>query len=199
MEKERSGIWLSLKLKIVIVLMVVLVVAAGVVGFKICTVIYEKQKPQITTTYISGKIDSVSELTTAQMEYKGLVVYSDGNIPFLTQKGFSMIYTAKIRAGVDVSQIQINVTDEQVIITVPDAVIQSVDVDPDSIEFYDEKYALFNWSDKEDVVDTLSVAKEDATANADATELIEKAHAQTISILRSILEDSIGDKELVIR
>lgn len=199
MEKERGSIWLGLKLKIVIVIMVVLIVAAGVVGFKICTVMYEKQQPQITTTYISGKIDSVSELTTAQMEYKGLVVYSDGNIPFLTQKGFSMIYTAKIRAGVDVSQIQIQVTDEQVIITVPDAVIQSVDVDPNSIEFYDEKYALFNWSDKEDVVDTLSVAKEDATANANATELIENANAQTSSILRSILEDSIGNKELVIR
>lgn len=199
MEKERSGIWLGLKFKIVIVFMVVLIVAAGVVGFKICTVMYEKRQPQITTTYISGKIDSVSELTTAQMEYKGLVVYSDGNIPFLTKKGFSMIYTAKIRAGVDVSQIEINVTDEQVIITVPDAVIQSVDVDPNSIEFYDEKYALFNWSDKEDVVDTLSVAKEDATANADATELIENANAQTSSIIRSILEDSIGDKELVIR
>lgn len=199
MEKERGSIWLGLKLKIVIVFMVVLIVAAGVIGFKICTIMYDKRQPQITTTYISGKIDSVSELTTAQMEYKGLVVYSDGNIPFLTQKGFSMIYTAKIRAGVDASQIQINVTDEQVIITVPDAVIQSVDVDPGSIEFYDEKYALFNWSDKEDVVDTLSIAKEDAAANADASELVEKANIQTISILRSILEDSIGDKELVIR
>ena len=199
MAKEGSGIWIGLKLKIVIVCMVFLMLAAGVAGYKICTVVYEKQQPQITTTYISGKIESVSELTTAQMEYKGLVVYSDGNIPFLTQKGFSMIYTAKIRAGVDISQIQIDVTDEQVRITIPDAVIQSVDVDPDSIEFYDEKYALFNWSDKEDVVDTLSIAKEDATANADASELIGKAKAQTISILRSILEDCIGNRELVIQ
>lgn len=199
MAKERGGIWIGLKLKIVIVCMIVLILAAGVAGFKICALVYEKRQPQITTTYISSKIDSVSELTTAQMEYKGLVVYSDGNIPFLTQKGFSMIYTAKIRAGVDISQIQINVTDEQVIITVPDAEVQSVDVDPNSIEFYDEKYALFNWSDKEDVVDTLSIAKEDAAANADASELIENANAQTSAILRSILEDSIGDKELVIR
>lgn len=199
MAKERSGIWIGLKLKIVIVCMVILILAAGVAGYKICTVVYEKQQPQITTTYISGKIESVSELTTAQMEYKGLVVYSDGNIPFLTQKGFSMIYTAKIRAGVDISQIQSDVTDEQVRITIPDAVIQSVDVDPDSVEFYDEKYALFNWSDKEDVVDMMSLAKEDATANADASELTAKAKAQTISILRSILEDCIGNRELVIQ
>lgn len=199
MAEDKGGAFRGLKIKIAIIFVIILILAAGVAGFRISMMMYEKQQPQITTSYISGKIDSISELTTAEMEYRGLVVYSDGNIPFLTQKGFSMIYTARVRAGIDVSQIDVNVTEEQVIITVPKAAIQSVEVDPDSIEFYDEKHALFNWSDKEDVVDTLSLAKEDAEANADGTELIEKANAQTISILQKILEGSIGDKELVIQ
>lgn len=35
------------------------------------------------------------------MIYNGLIHYSDGSIPFLTQKAFNMTYRAEVRAGVD--------------------------------------------------------------------------------------------------
>ena len=44
-----------------------------------------------------------------------------------------------------------DITDEKILITLPPSEIQMAWVDPDSIQFYDEKRALFNWSEKTDV------------------------------------------------
>lgn len=181
------------------ILFIILVILFGVfAGFKAGRMVYKDTQPEITTAYISGKINGASELTTAEMLYSGLVIYSEGEIPLLTRKGFSMRYTANIRAGIDFSEIVIKVTDSKVIVKIPEARVQSIDVDPDSIEFYDERYALFNWTDKRDVVDAISISQEDATAHANVEELIKRAYAQTGAVIKNILEESVGDRELVI-
>ena len=110
-----------------------------------------------------------------------------------------MRYTASIRAGIDISEVKIDITEKKVTVAIPDAQIQSVNVNSDSVVFYDEKHALFNWTDKEDIVNALSVAKEDAENRIDEDELLEKAKEQTETILKSVLTDSIGDRELIIK
>ena len=131
------------------------------------------------------------------MLYSGLVIYSEGDIPLITKKGFSMRYTANIRAGIDFSKVTVKVSKDKVTVHVPEAEIQSVDVDSDSIEFYDERYALFNWTDKEDVVDAISISEEDASAHADVSGLLKRADKQTNAILKNILAGSVGDRELI--
>lgn len=195
-EKEK---WIGLKTTIGILFIIILILFSAAFGFKMSNIIYEKKQPKITTAYVSEKIDSVSELTTAELKYNGLVIYSKGDIPFITQKGFSMRYSANIRAGVDVSKIKIDINEDEVIVNVPNAEIQLIDIEPDSIEFYDERYALFNWTNKEDVVDAISIAEEDTTINANTEELIKRANNQTNTIIKKILTGSIGDKELIIK
>lgn len=199
MNGEHRDMGLGLKLKIGILCGIVVVAASAIIGFQVCNILYKSKQPKITTAYISGKIESVSDLTTAELQYQGIVMYSDGNVPFLTQKGFTMIYTAHIRAGIDISKIKIEISDEKVVITIPDAQIQSVDVDSDSIQFYDERYALFNWTEKEDVTQAMSAAKKDAAANANVEELIDSANEQTEMLIRNILSGGIGDRELEIK
>lgn len=199
MTGQSENITQGLKLKIGLILLILLLLAAGFAGFTISRKLYESRQPQITGTYISEKIQTVSDLTTAEMIYHGLITYSDGEIPFLTQKQFSMIYSARVRAGVDLSKVTIDVSEDKVVIDIPDAEIQSIDVDPDSIEFYDERFALFNWTEKEDIVDTISAAKEDVRAKADVDALTQKADEQTALILQSVLSSSIGDRILVIQ
>lgn len=199
MSKENRKEWTGVKGKILMLCMAVLLAAAGMAGFQISNMVHKQKQPKVTTAYISGKIDNISELTTTQLEYNGLIVLSDGKIPFLTQKGFSMRYTASIRAGIDISEVKIDITEEKVTVAIPDAQIQSVNVNSDSVVFYDEKHALFNWTDKEDIVNALSVAKEDAENRIDEDELLEKAKEQTETILKSVLTDSIGDRELIIK
>lgn len=154
---------------------------------------------ELTSAFVSGKLEAVSELTTARLTYTGLIKYSEGKIPFLTQNSFSMIYTAKVRAGVDLAQAGIEIGEAQVVITLPECEVQSIDIDEQSIEFYDEHWALFNRTEKEDVIDTISAAKEDVRQNADLESLLESAGQQTRQLIKGLLEDEIGERELVIQ
>ena len=196
--EEGKKVQIGFKFRIGVLFRVIVILFGVFAGFKAGRMVYKDTQPEITTAYISGKINGASELTTAEMFYSGLVIYSEGEIPLLTQKGFSMRYTANIRAGIDFSEIGIKVTDSKVVVKVPEARVQSVDVDPGSIEFYDERYALFNWTDKKDVIDAISISKEDASAHANVEELIKRAYVQTGTVIKNILEGSVGDRELVI-
>ncbi len=178
-----------------------LLVAAAIAGiFIVVSDKYRSAKePEITSSFINGKLEAASDLTSSELSYRGLVRYSKGSIPFLTQNSFSMMYTASVRAGVDLANAQVSVTKGQVEVTLPECEVQSIEVDPDSIEFYDEHWALFNWTEKTDVIDTLSAAREDVSQKADINSLLEHAKKQAEAILRGLLEGSIGDRELVVR
>lgn len=157
------------------------------------------KEPELTSAFVSGKLEAVSELTTARLTYTGLIKYSEGKIPILTQNSFSMIYTAKVRAGIDLGRAGIEIGEEQVVITLPECEVQSIDIDEDSIEFYDEHWALFNRTEKEDVIDTISAAREDVQEKADLESLLESADLQTRQLVTELLEDEIGELELIIR
>ena len=126
-----------------------------------------KSETQITSSFISDKLEMVSELTTAKLTYNGLVYYSDGSIPLLTQKSFTLTYRAEVRAGVDLSQADIKITDKEVQLTLPAVRILDTVVDSDSIQFYDEKAALLNWGKKTDVLDGMTAAQKDVEEKAD--------------------------------
>lgn len=157
------------------------------------------KEPELTSAFVSGKLEAVSELTTARLTYTGLIKYSEGKIPFLTQNSFSMIYTARVRAGIDLGRAEIEIGEEQVVITLPECEVQSIDIDEGSIEFYDEHWALFNRTEKEDVIDTISAAREDVQEKADLESLLKSADLQTRQLVTELLEDEIGELELIIR
>ena len=110
-----------------------------------------------------------------------------------------MIYTARVRAGIDIRQAKIDIQEDQVVITLPECEVQSIEIDEDSIEFYDEQWALFNRTEKEDVIDMVAAAKADVSEKADMDSLIQNARTQTERIVRGLLEDVIGERALVIR
>lgn len=179
-----------------IILLLVVGIGVGSYGY---AYLNTPKEPELTSSFINGKLEAVSELTTAKLTYTGLIKYSEGSIPFLTQNSFSMIYTATVRAGIDLSKAVVEITEEEVVIMLPACEIQSVDIDEESIEFYDEKWALFNRSTKEDVIDMVSAAKEDVTKKADIESLLESASLQTKALVRGLLEDTIGERNLVIQ
>ncbi len=154
--------------------------------------------PEITIDYINRKLENISSLSTAEMMYNGLYTVSEGKIPFITKKGFSMLYMATVHAGIDASLIEIEITEDKVIVTLPAAEIQMSRVDPDSIQFYDEKQALFNWTQKTDVTEALSAAETDVKEKADTDGLIERANQQAEYIIKGLLEGSVGDRKIIV-
>ncbi len=158
----------------------------------------EVEEPEITIEYINKKLNNISELSTAEMVYNGFYTVVEGKIPFITQKGFSMTYYAEMKAGIDATQIKTEITDDEVIITLPQAQILSTWVDPESIQFYDEKLALFNWSEKTDVTEALAAAEADMKEKANQDGLIKRASRQAEYIIEGFLEDAVGDRRVVV-
>ena len=185
-----------LKTCFLLILVLLLGMGAGIYGYARYTA---PKEPELTSAFVSGKLEAVSELTTARLTYTGLIKYSEGKIPFLTKNSFSMIYTARVRAGIDIRQAEIDIQEDQVVITLPECEVQSIEIDEDSIEFYDEKWALFNRTEKEDVIDMVAAAKADVSEKADMESLIQNARTQTERIVRGLLEDVVGERALVIR
>ena len=157
-----------------------------------------KFEQEITIDYVSKKLENISELATAEMTYNGLLTVTEGNIPFITKKGFSMIYTASVKAGIDASLIKTELTDETIIVNLPPAEIQMSWVDPDSIQFYDEKHALFNWSEKTDVTQAISTASNDVKENADIDSLLDKASKQAELLVKALLEGSAVNRKILV-
>ena len=134
-----------------------------------------------------------SDLTTCNLEYVDLVKYENGTIPFISKRSFSMIYQANIRAGVDLNQCEITVSPSTVKIKLPETEIQSIDVDTDSLRFYDEHFALFNWNEKEDISAALKAAREDAEKNANLEKLKIQARRQAETVIYKLIKPVLDE------
>ena len=109
-----------------------------------------------------------------------------------------MKYEAEIDAGFRLEDVTIEVTDNEVFVTVPKAEILSIDIDPDSLEFYDNKVSLFKTDRKEATKKALQIAQKDAEENATKKGLLEAADKRAEVIFKGILEGGVGNRDIVV-
>lgn len=190
-----SNVIVALIALLIVMMIIGTLAVVGVMGMKFYT---DSKKPQVDSAFISNKLEAVSTLSTAVLTYNGLIKYEEGEIPLIDKKSFSMVYSAEITAGVDLSKVESEITDTQVILILPEVEIQDMDIDENSVQFYDNQISLFNWTEKEDTLDAISLAKDDVREHADISGLKLKAKDQTETILEGLFEGAIGDRELVI-
>lgn len=185
-ERRRGGRFLA-GLKAFVAL-VVLALAFGA-GFGAGRAWETGGEVRLDTSAIEEQIAGSSDLTTAELTYNGLVKYENGRIPFLSRKAFSMTYRATVRAGVDLSKAKVEVSDEArtIDIALPDATIQSSEIDPRSIGFYDRQFALMNWDTKQDAVKAMKAAKEDVAEHADEASLLDTARDNATTAVEGLL------------
>ena len=165
----------------------VLVLAAGL-GLGIWIDGLRHPEPELTQVSVAEQLKTASDLATARLDYRGLVRYEDGGIRFLTKKSFTMLYNACITAGIDLDKAQIEADGKEIRITLPPAEIRELTIDPNSLEFYDEKFALFNPQDRQDTVVALQEAEKDAREHAETTELLTLADQQAELVVEKLLE-----------
>ena len=194
--KRRKERWIFIGIIIVLLLLVATVFLGIRIGKGLEST--KEKKPEITSAFVSSKIEEVSDLTSAEMTYNGVIYYKEGDIPYITQKSYTMSYTAEVRAGIDMSEVKVTVAGDKVLVKVPEAEVQSIDVDAGSVNFYDESHALFNWDDKQDGVDAIKNAEADVEANADLEQLKKKATDNSKEIIYDILEEAVGAENLVV-
>lgn len=109
-----------------------------------------------------------------------------------------MKYNATMRAGIDFSDMKIKVKKDVVIVKIPHAIVQSNKLDPTTIEFKDEKKAILNWNNQDDVAEVIALAEADIEENehVDYEQLLINADEQTVELIHKLLDDSVGGREV---
>lgn len=152
----------------------------------------------VSEATISSRLADIGELSTEKYTYTGLYKLTQGEIPLITQKGFSMVYTANFKAGIKVKDVQVKVDQSKVTVTLPAAKILSAAIDPSSIKFYDQKSALFNWSQKEDVTKAEKSALKRAQAVAIKAGILTSSETSAKKLVKQLLKGKLGGRQLVV-
>ena len=174
------------------ILMVILLVVVFICGyFKGGS----RKEPTVDISAVTAQLEQCSELATAKLHYMGLAKYEEGEIPLISKKSFSMLYAADVRAGIDLSKAEVTVKNDVITVSPPEAEVQSITIDPESLEFYDERIALFNLPKKQDAVEALKQAKKNAEKEISESELLEAAEEQARTVVKTLFAPLTSDAE----
>ena len=156
-------------------------------------VILCNKEDELDSTYIIARLENASELTTAKLHYTGMSEFEDDGIGFINGSDFKMVYEATARAGIDVSDIKVDVDNfnDVVWLTIPKAEILEVKVDMDSIKYFDEKFALFNFNSKEDANKANAQVEEKAKEELKNMGILEMADSQAEALIKGLIQDVI--------
>lgn len=154
-----------------------------------------EKKYTVTAEYLEKNLKNIGRLSAVEISYNGVITAESGKYAVLTQKGYSMYYIGTVTAGIDTDKISIDIKEDEVIVTVPKAEVQSLKVDTDSIVFADVKKALFNWTTLEDGIDGIKIAEKELNLQAYEDDIIGKADERAEDIIRSLLEDIVKEAE----
>ena len=109
----------------------------------------QEKAPVLSSITVENQLQQISQLATVRYSYTNMGQFENSNefygikLPFTT-KSFIVAYDGTIIAGVDLTQAKVSVTDQKVTISLPAPQILSHEVDPNSLEVFDETRSIFN-------------------------------------------------------
>lgn len=176
-----------LKNKINLLIVVLIIIIGLFVYFK-----FFNSKP-IDSKYILSKLEKSSDLITSKLKYTGMSEYKDEGIRFINRSDFVMVYEAEATAGINIKEVDVDVNNilKEVKLIIPKAKILSVNVNMDTIKYFDKKFSLLNVDPREDAAKATSLAKEEAKKELENMGILESADEQAELLVKGLLEDAI--------
>lgn len=180
------------KAKVIFILVVILIISIVllVVGNKIFN-----KEASADFTYLNLLLEKSSELTTAKLKITGIENYKDAGAMIINRSDFIMVYSATIRAGVELKEVKIepNTIAKEIVIVMPKAKVFDCHVNQNEIKYFDEKFALFNVDSKEDANKACALAEQDGIKEAEATGILEFAETEAEYVVKDILTPALPD------
>ena len=187
---------MRLRTKLLLAVLALLLVCGLVMAAFLCGLSRggQEAEPVITSDLLGEHLRSAQELVTVAYYYTSMgrfenqVDFYGWKVPF-TAKSFIVSYDGVIKAGVDLSQVQVEVDEIRQAVTVrlPASRILSHEIPEDSIEVFDESDNLFNRITIEDypgfTLDQKKAMEQRAEDNGLLTSADEKARAAVESLL----------------
>ncbi len=159
-----------------------------------------KEKETVTQDILQQQIQEIGELGTAKYYYTNMGRYENTlqvggkNIPF-TRKMFIISYDGTIKAGVEVKDIRVTLTDKAIKVVIPEAKILSHEVDMESVTVFDEKNSIFNGLATEDgprfLTEQNSLMEEKAVGNG----ILEDARQNAGNAIRALYQPLLKMQE----
>lgn len=184
LNKKKFKLLRTNKLKLILIIILIVIIALIIVGFKVTN-----RKETADFSYLNQLLEKSSELTSAKLKITGIENYKDAGAMIINRSDFTMVYTAMIRAGVELKDVKVepnNITKE-VVITMPKAKVFDCHVNQEDIKYFDEKFALFNVDSKEDANKACALAEQDGIKEAEQTGILEFAETEAEYVIKDIL------------
>ena len=156
----------------------------------------------ISSTVISERLSKITELSTAKYNYTNVLSlkdskkFKDFSIPF-TEKSFLLKYSGYIKAGVDLTDLDIIVNETTVVLTLKKAKIIDHAINNEDLFIYDEKSSMFNKLSMQDMIYEISNEKGKIESDLLKTGFLDEANSNTKLLLQGILSD-MGFKNITI-
>ena len=137
--------------------------------------IFGQEKASLSSSNIVTALQTSSELITSKVNFRGIAKYSDEGVPVINKGDFVMVYTATVKAGIDIDKVKSAVDNQNKIVYIylPDAEVLDVKVNTEGvsgIELIDDTiYYTFDITDNEIECKPLYVSRR-ALFNASFTE-----------------------------
>ncbi|MGN1411422.1 MAG: DUF4230 domain-containing protein [Oscillospiraceae bacterium] len=192
----------SAKSKIVQALILLLLIALIGCGCFIFGIIFssnnqskeEETIPTINSTQITTDIQAIGELATIKYIYTDMGKFENSgkfkgyDIP-LTTKSFILSWNGTIKAGVDTTEITLDINEnlKKITVNLPKAKILSHETDETSIEIFDEKNNIFNPITLEDYSSFFEESKKDMEQRAIDNGILEDASKNAQSMITQSL------------
>ena len=159
-----------------------------------------EQQPTITSDLLGQQLRSVQELVSVEYHYTNMGKFENQldfygwKVPFTT-KSFIVAYDGVIKAGVDLSEMKIEVSGKTITVTMPEAKVLSHEMDEESLEVYDETHNIFNPIEIEDYTQFTADQKESIEARAIDNGLLTSAAQRAENTVRGLIEALPGMEE----
>lgn len=178
---------------------IIVIVVIAVVFFLVGKMWPSGEEPtKVTADLLSQQISSISELATVEYNYTNMgkfenqATFYGWKVPFTT-KSFIVSYDGKMKAGIDMSVVDIDISGKNINIKVPESKVLSHEIDEKSIEVFDETKNIFNPISIKDynqfAIDQKTKVEEDAIEKGLLKEAQEKAET-TIKTFLSTIEET---------
>lgn len=164
---------------------------------------YEVATRDVSIEQIEANIQDIGELATVEYLYTDAGKFEDPavlfgkEIPFsFTTKSFIAKWDGVIKAGIEIDKVivELNESDKEIIVHIPQAKILSHEIDDDSIETLDEKNGLFNPIKIDDIREFDVISKDAMEQRAIENGLLDKAFENAKGILYKIINTGVVEE-----
>lgn len=185
---------------ILVIALIILLIILGFFGVRKFSV---DRNITLLSTNIEEKVSRLIELSTIKYNYTNVVEYDNKvqvngmNIPF-TNKKFILKYSGYIKAGIDLTTIDVKVKDKDTInVKMDKAEIFENVISEEDVYFYDERDSVFNKLSFKDLYSVLIEEKEKMKEEVMEKGILNDAQENGLEIIYSLLE-GMGFKNIKI-